>query len=409
MTNKNSRIFIMLFLIVGIVFTIIGATFAFFAAVVNADGNNVAGQSYTFDVDLDVTPINRGNLIPTADNLISQTLASNHVCEDVRGYNLCELYRIRLTNHGTEQIMGMTLSTINSTYTANHLKYQLYSLNNSTYTALSDAGVINHTTNAVNDFRINNSDVSVSVANGMSSATTTDVYLVMWISDIGANQLEDQNKIYSGILNFISLSGDTVTASFTNDSQSGISVTFDANGGTTPIATKTVTAGERYGALPTPNKSGSTFKGWNGKNKFDESKFNVLADYTINSSSYKCKTVDLLPSTDYKVSIIRYNNFPGTDGYLLIATSPPSTNYSSISNPNYPNQLYHSGSYTTDQDGHLYLCALNMNQTKFDTLWENTDVQMELGTTATAYEPYYVTSSTTVVQTSNHTLTAIWE
>ena len=37
------------------------------------------------------------------------------------------------------------------------------------------------------------------------------------------------------------------------------------------------------------------------------------------------------------------------------------------------------------------------------------NIQLEEGTTETAYEPYYVTSNTIVTQRKNHTLTAIWE
>lgn len=39
-------------------------------------------------------------------------------------------------------------------------------------------------------------------------------------------------------------------------------VTFNANGGTTPTASKTVTYNSTYGTLPTPTRSGYTFDGW---------------------------------------------------------------------------------------------------------------------------------------------------
>ena len=39
-------------------------------------------------------------------------------------------------------------------------------------------------------------------------------------------------------------------------------VTFDANGGTTPTASKTVKTGTTYGTLPTPTRAGHTFVGW---------------------------------------------------------------------------------------------------------------------------------------------------
>ena len=39
-------------------------------------------------------------------------------------------------------------------------------------------------------------------------------------------------------------------------------VTFDANGGTTPTASKSVTYNSTYGTLPTPTRTGYTFNGW---------------------------------------------------------------------------------------------------------------------------------------------------
>ena len=39
---------------------------------------------------------------------------------------------------------------------------------------------------------------------------------------------------------------------------------------------------------------------------------------------------------------------------------------------------------------------------------QRTKVQLEEGSTATPYEPYYITSSTTVVQDKDHTLKAVW-
>ena len=36
-------------------------------------------------------------------------------------------------------------------------------------------------------------------------------------------------------------------------------------------------------------------------------------------------------------------------------------------------------------------------------------IQLEEGSVATAYEPYYILDTTTVVQQNNHTLRAIWE
>ena len=151
-----------------------------------------------------------------ADNLILSTLNSTHVCEDTRGYGLCTLYRIRFTNSGNAQVMTGNLKTLSSTYATNNLKYQLFTLSGSTYSAISTATQINRTTNAINYFKLNNTDVTISLNDGSSSATTKDVYLAIWISDPGSNQLDDQNKTFTGQLSFTSTQGNTITSTFIN-------------------------------------------------------------------------------------------------------------------------------------------------------------------------------------------------
>ena len=64
-------------------------------------------------------------------------------------------------------------------------------------------------------------------------------------------------------------------------------MTFDANGGTVDITSKTVKLGDTYGELPTPTREGYTFKGWNGKNMFNEEKILMAIDgATKNNEEY---------------------------------------------------------------------------------------------------------------------------
>ncbi len=49
---------------------------------------------------------------------------------------------------------------------------------------------------------------------------------------------------------------------FAHWSTSGFTVTFNANGGSTPTSSKTVTYGSTYGTLPTPTRTGYIFTGW---------------------------------------------------------------------------------------------------------------------------------------------------
>lgn len=215
MNEKLQKTFIIALVICGLVFTAIGGTFAYLSVGAATNNTTIGGSTYNFSVSLDATAIKSSELIPVVDNLVPQSLNSTHVCEDTRGYGLCTLYRIRFTNSGLAQTMTGSMKTLSSTYTTSNLKYQLYTLSGSTYTALSDAATINNTTNATNSFQSSGSNITVSLTDGSSSATTKDIYLVIWISDPGSNQLDDQNKSFTGQLSFSSTAGDTITADFT--------------------------------------------------------------------------------------------------------------------------------------------------------------------------------------------------
>ena len=213
---KINKSLILVLVISAVVFTALGGTFAYLSIGNVRNNTTIGGKTYNFNVNLDATAIKSGKLIPVADNLIISTLNSTHVCEDTRGYGLCTLYRIRFTNSGSAETMTGNLKTLTSTYTTNNLKYQLFTLSGSTYTAISTATAINRTANAINYFKLNSTDVTVSLSDGSSSSTTKDVYLAIWISDPGNNQLDDQNKTFTGQLSFTSTHGSTITSNFIN-------------------------------------------------------------------------------------------------------------------------------------------------------------------------------------------------
>ena len=207
MENKYNKLIIILLFVFGIVFTIIGATFAYFGARANATGNAIGGTSYTFDMSLDVTTIRAGDLVPTADNLIATSLAGNYKCIDQRNYGLCSLYKLSFTNNSTAETMVGYLKTSSTSYTTTNLRYRLYDEN---YNSVSDIGTVGITANTMNYFKSGANNVSVTIpANG-----TKDYYLVIWLHDVGENQLEDQNKSYTGSITFTSQSGATVSSNF---------------------------------------------------------------------------------------------------------------------------------------------------------------------------------------------------
>ena len=199
-------------------------------------------------------------------------------------------------------------------------------------------------------------------------------------------------------------------------------VTAKANGGsisstsgwtgTGNTATKSVTYDQAYGTLPTVTRTGYTFKGWNGKNLFDETKYDELTEYqTIGSNLYKSAEIQLKPNTTYKISVIRSNGFDGTGkGYLLFSDQQViNNNWSSVAHNTAPNYTSSNYVYTTGADGILYIGYYQVTQANLDYIWENTDIQLEEGTTATPYEPYYISNITTVTRAGNHEINAIWE
>ena len=202
-------------------------------------------------------------------------------------------------------------------------------------------------------------------------------------------------------------------------------VTFNANGGTTPTASKEVTYDSPYGLLPEPARTGYTFNGWNGKNLFDPQKFyEVGKNYNveIDGNDIILKTIayqerytkteyDFKPNTQYTLSydwnITSSNNtiktglnFVYTDG-----TTSPKFGDSSIVHGQ------------TGDTGHICVTSNPSKTVKYIASlgWQYTgtarlsNIQVEEGTEETDYQFCYVTAETIVKTASNHTLTARWE
>lgn len=158
--------------------------------------------------------------------------------------------------------------------------------------------------------------------------------------------------------------------------------------------------------------------GWNGKNIVDYTKVNLRKATIIDQKIY-LDASDITGNTAYSIQIHYYKN----NSYVAIKKWIEDTGLVS---------------YTFRKDDSFDAILVKVNTSKFDpgfsfgvkklqdgttyTLTFNVDlfekekaraiisnIQLEENSTATAYEPYYITSSTEVVQNQNHTLTAIWE
>ena len=417
MNDKLKKTYIIALIICAVLVIIAGGTFAYLVIGNLSNTTAINGVTYNFDVALNVETLKSGDLIPVKDNLILSSLNSSHICEDTREYGLCSLYKITLTNNGSEQAMIGNLETINSTYTSNNLKYQLYTLNNNTYTAISDAGIVNNNKNAVNEFKINNNNVEVNIGSNSSK----DIYLVIWISDPNTNQLEDNDKVYNGIITFASNRGDKVTSGFIGTNQMTYTVTFDADGGSVPIASKTVTYGERYGELPVPTKSGYTFKGWNGKNIFNINKVTKFSRVTFNGDVIFFDGSSISGNVASAINIQKYNggsyvttfNSQALSIGVHTFTFTKTTDFNRLLiklNTSKGDPYFYLNNDEIFSDGVTYTLSYNVDSYDKNSAQATvSNFQVEIGNSNTTYEPYFVTSNTVVTQNKNHTLTAIWE
>ena len=188
-------------------------------------------------------------------------------------------------------------------------------------------------------------------------------------------------------------------------------VTAKANGGsiastsgwtgTGNTATKSVTYDDVYGTLPSVSRTGYTFLGWNGKNLFiSELENGSITNSTgANSSSNAAvRSIDYIPvesNTLYTIS--NDNNYAN---YVYEYDSDNQfirhVNSGVYSNPY---------SFTTSVNA-AYVRVRSIvsdNQNDLTTLY-----QLEEGSTATPYEPYYIADTTTVTRAGNHEINAKW-
>ena len=87
------------------------------------------------------------------------------------------------------------------------------------------------------------------------TAPSTSAPITWWV---GYNQIVDVTNGYGNTYVFGSTS-DTLTANYTVNNYT---LTYNANGGSVSTASKSVAYGSQYGTLPTPTRTGYTFKGW---------------------------------------------------------------------------------------------------------------------------------------------------
>ena len=252
--------------------------------------------------------------------------------------------------------------------------------------------------------------------------------------------IDDDNVTGTATINDDVNTPDTWVVDVNIDSQVGrevatliktYTVSFNSNGGTpSAISDIIVAPGKTYGALDTwpsdPTKTGYTFGGWNGKDLFDENRILLAipgAEYKnghyefstpqahvayggITGTAYcgnKQMNISYKENTQYTLTIkggseyiesanrycTMYFGFFYTDGTKSMKTISGENTYILTS---LANKTIETISFSYGIGGKSYIEY----------------VQLEEGTSSTAYEAYAVTTSTIVTQEKDHTLTAIW-
>ena len=198
-------------------------------------------------------------------------------------------------------------------------------------------------------------------------------------------------------------------------------VTFDPNGGTVSQTTKEVSYHDAYGELPVPTREGYTFKGWNGKNMFDEeSILMAIEGATYEDEHYVFTSTHA--NVAYNKGISSLSNFKNDTQYVLsvkgyvdnitenLATLIISFKYTNGSKGYNQIRSLTEHDFEFSSDGNKSIESIYMTYGTGATNYAHiSHIQLEEGDTATEYEPYYITSATPVVQDKDHTLKAIWE
>ena len=350
---------------------------------IRAGGNTIAALPL-INVALDA---NRGNLVDDGWNLLSFSLAnitktgSDYVIRTAANTTSGAYIESRMFEDGKKYKLNFNIQKLSGTLknigghaaAASNLSFKIDGVDAGNYFINANTGAIN----IANDENVHNIELIFTYLPNSTSAANKDIFI-------------QPNRGFN----------DVVRIKITD---------FEA---TELPDTIQLEYGQEYGNLPSLTKTGYVFLGWNGKNKFNKSEYLTTEDYNI-SNVYKWKEISLEENTSYKINVVRFNGFDGkNNGHVLMNDSISLTsNWTAVAHEAGPNITSLNNSYTTDSSGLLYIGYYpeTTNQQNLDVIWANTDIQIEKGNTMTPYEAYYVSQTTPVTQTTDHTLVAVWE
>ena len=403
---ENKKVIIVL--IVFLLLSVSGLTLAYFvgqigpAATTNVNLTTKTVDNLTFTTGNDITigPVNQANFAQGSGNKSGSTTAKATLKANTGNNSATEHYNVYLK---------INTNTFEYT-TANNTAELVLKVTNPAGNTQTISNLTQVTSGGITGYDITNKVSIIPIATDYT-ITTTSTKTDTWTAQVYFVNLNSDQEVNSA---------KTFNAELVIEKRDPITVTFDANGGTVSQTSKEVTYGTNYGTLPTPTKSGATFLGWNGKNKFDLDSISGLGKATIHNNNIYLDGSDVEGNTTNSFQIQHYNNGAYVKvGYYIVNNNISEVVYNfkkdntldkfniklntSKSDP-YFNFFLNNITNNNDYVLSLKIYKLDFIQVKATI----SNIQLEEGSTATLYEPYYVTSDTAVTQESDHTLTAVW-
>ena len=238
--RKGPGIFYAVVGVATLVVAIIGATFAFFSA---SDINSSAIQGNTAQaagIKIDITDITKtgGNMIPlnlkvgdgTKDTVKQFTNAMTGKCKDMNENNVCDVYKITVTNSSTTSTIDVR-GDLTLTEGAGNMKWQLINVTSEDLATFAAAEIKGHevdgatVTSATKTGQLVREGLDGAAGTGdaarktLAGGATATYYVLIWLEEMGTDQATDADKTFKGTVNFnaVDATGATsgITASFT--------------------------------------------------------------------------------------------------------------------------------------------------------------------------------------------------
>lgn len=228
MEKKNGTvIFVGVVCVATLIISIVGATFAYFAAGADNAGT-VNGTAAKAGLKLTVTQVSDGEgpMVPLLNGAVQPAITgtTEGTCIDANGNTSCKVYEIVIENTGTS---GATLVSDITFSSAGFDNLYFEQINGSksgekyTFTKKNPAGTQQLIASGTGyDLVLGTASDDDSNANTVllgADGTSTDsqtYYLVVWISETSSNQNETDVGSFSGTITFSSASGEGVTSTF---------------------------------------------------------------------------------------------------------------------------------------------------------------------------------------------------